>query len=131
MAGRKSSTFTEVELEFMQIFWEHGEMSSEDIQNILSTQGRELTDGTIRKVLGILLKKGHLLRERRGRSFYYLPSEVKEKANGRMIQDLLNRAFSGSIPNMVATLLDSRDLQPDDIETIKMMISDHEKGELT
>ncbi len=129
MAGRKSPTFTEVELEFMQIFWEHGEMSSEDIQNILSTQGRELTDGTVRKVLGILLKKGYLERERRGRSFYYVPSVVKEQANGRMIQDLLNRAFSGSIPNMVATLLDNRDINSDDIKAIKGMIDEYEKGD--
>ena len=71
MARRKSSTFTEVELEFMNIIWEHDEVSTEDIQKFLEENDRYLTDGSIRKILSILMTKGHLERRKMGRRFYY------------------------------------------------------------
>ncbi|MCE5251714.1 BlaI/MecI/CopY family transcriptional regulator, partial [bacterium] len=85
MPGRKSSTFTEVELEFMQIIWASGEVSTEDVQTTLRERGRELSDGAIRKILSILMTKGHLSRRRSGKSFYYRAKVHKEQAAGSMI----------------------------------------------
>ena len=78
MARRKSPTFTEVELEFMQIIWAHGEVSTEDIQIALREQGRDLSDGSIRKILSILMNKGHLNRRRVGRGFIYRAKKQKK-----------------------------------------------------
>lgn len=129
MARRKSSTFTEVELEFMQIIWELGEVSTESMMETLEERGRPLADGSIRKILGILLEKSHLTRIRSGRSFIYRPAVGKVQAHKRMIRDLLVRAFNGSPVTMVAALLDSREIGPGDIESIKQLIEDHEKHE--
>ncbi len=41
MARRKASTYTEVELEFMHVVWESGEVSTEDVQRVLRRSGRE------------------------------------------------------------------------------------------
>ena len=78
MARRKSTTLTEVELEFMQEIWAQGEVSTDDIQKALSEKGRDLTDGSIRKILSILLHKGYLDRRRDGRGFLYC-ARVPEK----------------------------------------------------
>ena len=58
MARLTSPTFTQVELEFMHVIWTLGEVSTEDVQNTLHEQGRDLSDGSIRKILSILLRKG-------------------------------------------------------------------------
>ena len=66
MPRRKTRTLTEVELEFMQILWAEGEASTEDVQEALRRRGRELADGSVRKVLAILIDKGYATRRREG-----------------------------------------------------------------
>ncbi len=126
MARRKSPTFTEVELEFMQVIWNRKEVSTEDIQNTLSAQGRELSDGSIRKILSILLRKGHLLRRRVGRGFLYIAKEQKHLSHRNIVQDILKRAFESSPSLMVAALLDSKDVSKSEIEEIKRLLKEHE-----
>lgn len=127
MARRKSSTFTEVELEFMQIVWEHGEVSTEDMQSTLKERGRDLSDGSIRKVLSILIIKGHLERRRAGRSFYYRATVNRNQAQNTMVQDLLKRAFGGSVSLMVAALFNGESVDEDDITEVKKLIDQYEK----
>jgi len=127
MPGRKSPTFTEVELEFMQIIWDLGKVSTEDVQNTLSERGRELSDGAIRKILSILMEKGHLTREKKGRSFLYSAKVPKEQAHHNMVRDLLTRAFSGSVTRMAAALLNSSEVSDDDIDEIKRLIAERER----
>ena len=127
MARRKSRTLTEVELEFMQILWTNEEFTTEDVQNALKKQDRELTDGSIRKILSILMKKGYVSRRREGRGFLYHARVMKGQANKTMIHDLLNKAFGGSASNMVAALFDSRAIQNGDIDKIKQLIEEYEK----
>ncbi len=126
MANRKSSTFTEVELEFMQLLWDRGAMSPEQLLLELHGRGRKLADGSIRKNLSILLEKGLVTREREGRTFRYQARVVREQARKHIVTDLLKRAFSGSAPEMVASLLDTRDLKPGDLEEIKNLIAEKE-----
>ncbi len=129
MGRRKSSTFTEVELEFMQVIWAAGEVSTDHVLEVLKGRGRHLSDGSIRKVLSILVKKGHLTRRREGRAFLYKPKIREGQANRKMVQDLVKRAFGGSTALMVAALFDSNPLNEHDLKEIKRLIAKHEKEE--
>ena len=126
MAGRRSRTFTEVELEFMQVIWAQGEVTTEDVQDALRKQGRRLSDGSIRKVLSILVGKGYASRRPKGRGFLYRAKVPAGKANRKMVLDLLERAFGGSAALMVASLLDSRAVRKKDIKEIKRLIAERE-----
>lgn len=128
MAGRQSSrTFTEVELEFMQVLWSRGDVTTEDVQSALRKQGRELSDGSIRKILSILKRKGHITRRKEGRGFVYSATVPKAQADKSMVMDLVERAFGGSAALMVASLLDSRAVRRKDVAEIKRLISEAEK----
>ena len=129
MGRRKSSTFTEVELEFMQVIWAAGEVSTDHVLEVLKGRGRNLSDGSIRKVLSILVKKGHLTRRREGRAFLYKAKIHEGQANRKMVQDLVKRAFGGSTALMVAALFDSNPLNERDLKDIKRLIAKHEKEE--
>ena len=129
MAGRKSSTFTEVELEFMQIIWEHGEVSTEDVLNALKKRDRKLSDGSVRKIFSILMNKGHITRKRNGRGFLYRAKVHQNQANKRMIKDLLSRAFGNSASLLVAALLDSSKVSDEEILEIKQLIAERERSE--
>ncbi len=104
MANRKTSTFTEVELEFMQLLWDLGEMSPDEMLQALHGKGRRLADGSVRKILSILLDKGHVTRKRDGRTYRY-QAEV------------------------AASLLDTRDLKAGALDEIKKLIAEKEAKE--
>ena len=128
MARRKAKTLTEVELEFMRVIWAAPEdVTSEDVQKTLAREGRDLTDGSIRKVLSILVEKGYVSRRRDGRFFYYRADVPKDQAHRSLVADLLRRAFDGSAALMVATLLDSRGVGRKDVEKIKKLIAQRER----
>ena len=129
MGRRKSRTFTEVELEFMQVIWAAGEVTTDHVQEVLKGRGRNLSDGSIRKILSILLEKGHLTRRREGRAFFYKPTLREGQAHRKMVQDLVKRAFGGSGALMVAALIDSNALKERDLKEIKRLIARHEKEE--
>ena len=129
MARRTSSTFTEVELEFMKVIWELGEVTTETMQNALDEKGQYLTNGSIRKILSILLRKGRLERNRSGLSFYYRPVVPEKQGHRIMVLDLLRRTFDGSATHLVAALLDSREVTSDDLREIKRLIEEREREE--
>ena len=128
MPRRKSRTLTEVELEFMQVVWELGEVTTEDVLQHLGSQGRSLSDGSVRKILSILVAKGYLSRRQDGRAFRYWAEVPKGRAHGNMLLDLVNRAFGGSPTLMIAALLDSPKVRRGDLKKIKQLIAEREKG---
>jgi predicted transcriptional regulator len=127
MAGRRSRTLTEVELEFMQIVWHAGEVTTEDVLAALRRQGRDLSDGSVRKMLSILMIKGYLSRQPDGRGFIYRSTVPRERANRKMVQDLVRRAFGGSAAMMVAALMHGRRVSEQELTEIKRLIAKREK----
>ena len=107
MAGRRSRTLTEVELEIMQVIWPAGEITSEEVREVLKKQGHDLKDGSVRKMLLILLNKGYIDRRKEGNAFIYRAKVPEGQANRSMALDLLKRAFGGSASLMMATLFDA------------------------
>jgi BlaI family transcriptional regulator, penicillinase repressor len=130
VARRKSPILTEVELEFMQIIWEAGEVTSDDIQTLLRRRGRDLAGGSVRKVVSILEAKGYVARRPQGRAFLYRAKVPQDSANNRMVLHLLKQAFGGSARLMVAALLDSRAVSTGEMKKIKALIAQHEKEDL-
>jgi BlaI family penicillinase repressor len=127
MPRRKTATLTQVELEFMQVIWPAGEVTTEDVQNALAGEGRALADGSVRKVLGILVQKGYLSRRREGRAFLYKPTVPQGQAQRSMLLDLVKRAFGGSAALMVAALLESSTVRDKELREIKRLIAQRER----
>lgn len=125
MANKK--TPTAVELEFMEVVWAEGEVTADDVQKALRKRGRKLADGSVRKVLGILLEKGQLTRRKEGRFFFYRAKTKPQRTKANIVRDVVDRVFRGSAPRMVASLFESRDISDDDLEQIKRLIAEHEK----
>jgi BlaI family transcriptional regulator, penicillinase repressor len=127
VARRKSPILTEVELEFMNIIWDGGEVTTEAIQAALLAQGRDLTGGSVRKVVSILEAKGYVTRRPQGRGYLYRAKVPRDSANNRMVMHLLKQAFGGSARLMVAALLDSRAVGRDEMRKIKALLASREK----
>jgi predicted transcriptional regulator len=127
MARRPSRTLTEVELEFMQLLWDRGELASEDIETAYAERGSPLTGGSVRKVLGILMRKGYVTRRKEGKKHMYEALVPREQASTGAVRDILNRVFGGSASLLVAALLDSREVQEKDLKEIERLITERRK----
>ena len=128
MSRQKSRTFTDVELEFMQIIWALSEATPEDINRELLKKGRSISIGSIRNVLAIMINKRYITRRKNGRAFLYTAKIHKEQAGRSKILDLIVNFFDGSESLAVSALLNTRGVSKEELEKIRKLIdSDKQK----
>ena len=88
-----------------------------------SLADRPLAHGTVLTMLNIMYDKGFLKRKKDGKSFLFSPKVKKDRVTGGMMGDLLSRAFNGSPSAMVLNLLESTDVDADELAEIRKLIS--------
>jgi BlaI family transcriptional regulator, penicillinase repressor len=125
----KSRTLTEGELDFMRALWALGEAAPEEIQEALARQGREVTGGTIRNVLAVLMEKKYAARRKQGKAHLYRATVSEEQALAEMAGNLLSGAFGGSESLLVAALLKNREVNPDELAAIETLIEEWKRRE--
>jgi BlaI family transcriptional regulator, penicillinase repressor len=128
MPRKVSPSLTAVELAFMEALWSGGELSPEDMREWHAVHRKELTGGTVRKTLLILMKKGYVERRKDGKRYLYRASVGNDAAKKSMVGELLDRAFGGSASLMVAALLDRENVPADDIARIERIIAERKNG---
>lgn len=74
-------------------------------------------------MLNIMHRKGFLRRRKEGKSFLFSPKVKKENVTGRMMGDLLSRVFDGSTSAMVLNLLETADLDSDELDELRKLIA--------
>lgn len=125
---RKSQTFTDVELEFMKILWKKGEAAPDKISGAFAGMGRDLTYGTIRNMLVLMIEKGYVARRKQGKVYLYRAIVGEEDAKRSMLNDLLTRAFDGSEASMIATLLSGKNVGDDELAEIHRILDNEKRG---
>ena len=108
------------ELEVMKVLWDAGEpLPVTEIRTRLQQRkGWEAT--TVKTLISRLNTKGAVQQERRN-VFYYRPLISEEAYNDWAAQDLVDRLFKGSARELVAALVRSEGLSPQDIDELRAM----------
>jgi BlaI family penicillinase repressor len=127
MPRRKATTLTDVELEFMRVIWARGEVTTEDLLDALRRQGRRLADGSVRKILAILVAKSHLDRRPEGRGFVYWATMAPDQTKRWMALDMVKKVFDGSAALMVASLIDGNTVSDRERQAIRRLLAEREK----
>ena len=88
------------------------------------------TPMAVRRLLAILMEKGHLKREKSGREYLYLPKQSKNIAGVKALREVLTTFFDGSIGTALATHMDrpGGKVSDDDIETLRRLIEELDSG---
>jgi BlaI family penicillinase repressor len=111
---------TDSEVEVMKILWEAGyELPMADIRKTLE-QSSKWETSTIKTLLRRLCEKGVVLATKK-EVFYYKPLVSEAEYNEYTTQSLIDRLFSGSAKNLVASLLGSKKLDDNDIEELRTL----------
>ena len=123
-----ASKITNSELEIMRTLWKaEAELSVTDIRKALISTS-EWENSTIKTLLRRLCEKGVVMATKRD-VFYYRAMVSEKEYNEYSTQSLIDRLFSGSAKNLVASLLGSRMLAADDIEELRSMFKVGEDNE--
>ena len=124
MGRWKSRTFTEGELDFMKVLWAQGESTPEEIASALAKSGREVTGGTVRNVLAVMIEKGYVKRRKRSKVYLYKAKIDKENAQRNLAQNLLKNAFEGSESLLMKALFKNQEIHPEELNRIEKLIED-------
>jgi predicted transcriptional regulator len=108
--------FTPGELEVMRILWRHGELKPSEIQERFP---RPIKNAALRSYLSILVDKGHLLRRRKGKAYYYRPKTKRQSTFGAMLGELVDVFCGGSTEALLCHLIASEKLSEADLLALK------------
>lgn len=114
---------SEVELEILQILWEHQPTTVRFVHEMIQDL-REVSYTTVLTVLQRMTKKGLVERVKKGKTHYYraVPKEVEIQEN--LLQRLLNTAFKGSTMKMVMHALGQSKASEEELTQIQEWLTD-------
>ena len=124
MAQTRADRPTELELEILKVLWNESPLPVRDVRARLDElAGRVLAHSTVITMLNIMVRKRFLRRKKQGNLFLFSPKVEKESVAGGMMGDLLSRVFDGSPSAMVLNLIETADIDADELAELRRLIS--------
>ncbi len=119
---------TELELEILKILWSQGPASVRQIQEALAPD-RGLAYTTVMTMLTIMANKGYVRRTKSGTGFVYRARIRQQDTSSGMLQDLTDRLFGGSTAAMMHHLLETNDLDTEELNELRQLIARKRKDQ--
>ena len=118
---------TESELAILRVLWERGPSTVREVHAALHAgEGKGYT--TTLKLMQIMAEKGLLDRDVSERSHIYRPRTPREKMQGQLVGDLMERAFGGSASGLILQALSSQRSTPEELAEIRRMLDEAESN---
>ena len=121
MARPKSDSPTPGELEVLKILWQRGPSTVRQVMETLNKE-RQRHYTSFTSLLSVMADKGLVTYASQGRAFVYRAVVSEEKTSGKLLEDLLQRAFEGSASALVARLLDRSSPSKEELKRIHELI---------
>lgn len=122
--GRQLPTASELRL--LQILWENGEATVEDVVNAHPPRNRP-NYKTTQTFLRIMEQKGFIAHESRGRVFVFKPLISRKIVDQRSIQALLSQNFGGSATGLFLNLLEVSTVKEKDLDELEAQIREYRR----
>ena len=113
----------ELERSVLQLLWQHGTLSAEQVREELAQQDRSLKDSTVRTVLRRLEEKGYLTHTLDNRTFLYSPAEAAPIVAGRAVKRILEWFCDGSVEQLLVGMVDSSVLDRKELQRLAERIA--------
>jgi len=116
-------------LEVMKVVWEKGEVTVNDVLDILnSRRDTELKRASVQVQLNRLEKYGWLTHRSDSKTFYYRALQGKKKTMNHIVRDLKTRVFGGSSRELVRCLFEGSDVEEAELERITGLLESNNRG---
>ena len=118
---RRRQLPTASELRLLQILWESGEATVEDVVNAHPSRERP-NYKTTQTLLRIMEQKGFITHESRGKVFVFRPLISRKTIDQRSVQSLLSQNFGGSATGLFLNLLEAAKVKEQDLDELEAEI---------
>lgn len=124
MARPSSEHPTELELEILKVLWQESPLPVRTVRQRLEEEaGRALTHSSVITMLNIMVRKGYLRRKRDGKAYLFAPKVAKDRVSGGVLRDVVARLFDGSASAMVLSLLETSDLDDEEMKELRRLVN--------
>ena len=117
----KSPTLTEAELRIMNVLWERGASTVQQVLDALPNKPA-LAYNSVLTTIRILEKKGYVRHIKEGRAFVYLPMVGQHEATRFEIRHLVSRFFRNSHELLVMNILEDKSVDEAEIKRLRELL---------
>ncbi len=130
--SKENNLLTPLELKVMNILWVLKKaFVKEVLEHWPEEAGNEVDKkpayNTVSTTIRILEKKNYVKHEAFGRTHQYMPIVSKYEYQKRLMANVLQNAFAGSVSSLVSALVDDKEISNDDLEGLQGLIDEHKK----
>ena len=122
MPRKTSPTLTEAELRLMELLWQRGPSTVQQMVDALA--GKALAYNSVLTTTRILEKKGYVEHSKDGRAHVYSPLVARHEASRFEVRHLLNRFFNNSHEALLLNLLQDESLDAEEIRRLRMLVTE-------
>ena len=119
MPRKQSATLTEAELRIMDVVWQKGPST---VQQVLDALGDELAYNSVLTTIRILERKGYLGHVKDGRAHVYEPLIDRDDATRSEIRHLVSRFFRNSHRALLLNLLEDEAIEDEEVKRLRKML---------
>lgn len=121
MPPRPSTTLTEAELRIMEMLWDKGPGTVQQVLDWLPPKPA-LAYNSVLTTIRILEKKGYVEHVKEGRAHIYRPLLQRKEARRSEIRHLVSRFFRDSHEELVLNILEERGVDADELSHLREML---------
>lgn len=120
----------DAELEVLACMWKHGQLTARSIREQMVGY-RPMTHAAVSTLLKRLQDKGMVVREKGpvGKAFLYRAATGPRKTYRRIVDDLIERIFSGNGTALISTLLEARPPSPGELKELQELLDEYRQNE--
>ena len=113
---------TELELAILKILWKQSPVSIREVREALAGF-RKLAYTSVMTIMNIMTRKKYLERTKKGKTFTYSPLVSETETTRNMLSDMVERLFDGSAATAMLNLLETSDIDEDELIELKKLIN--------
>ena len=121
MPRKQSPTLTEAELRIMNVLWQKGPGTVQQVLERLPEKPA-LAYNTVLTTVRILEKKGFVGHAKDGRAHVYEPLIERQEATRSEIRHLVSRFFRNSHDALVLNILEDQEIEGEEVERLRKML---------
>jgi predicted transcriptional regulator len=120
---RKSVTLTEAELRLMDILWQKGPRTVQQVVEALPEK-QPLAYNSVLTTIRILEKKGYVEHVKDGRAHVYKPLVERREASRFEIRHLVNRFFKDSHEALVLNIIEDQSIDAEELQRLRQLVKE-------
>jgi BlaI family transcriptional regulator, penicillinase repressor len=119
--AKTSPTLTEAELRLMEVLWDKGPSSVQQVVDALPADA-PLAYNSVLTTIRILEKKGYVEHDKDGRAHIFKPVVARHEAARSEIRNLVRRMFSNSHELLVLNVLEEEQIDLAELKRLREML---------